>query len=51
LSITDEAIRIQHNDVAFLTCAAGLAFRAGQTTGTVTAAQVRGYIASIKGYL
>jgi hypothetical protein len=51
MAITADAVRIKNNDVAFLTCPAGEQFMGGATTGNVSAAQVRGYIASIKGYL
>lgn len=51
MPITNDAVRIQRSTVALLTCPAGLTFGTTLTTGRVTAADVRGYIASVEGYL
>lgn len=51
MSITSPAVKVQFNNVPFITADVGVNFGANASTGTVSAADVRGYIASIEGYL
>jgi hypothetical protein len=44
-------VKIQNNNIPFLTCPGGVHFGANLSTGSASAAQIRGYIASIEGYL
>lgn len=51
MPITDAAVSIIKQTTPLLTCPAGLTFGTTITTGVVSAAKARGYIASVEGYL
>ena len=51
MPLASPAVKVQFNIVPFLTADNGVAFGSNVASGAVSAADVRGYIASIEGYL